>query len=73
MKEKPICKLTGGNGNIFNIIGRVSKTLKKAGFFDEAKEFQQKAFASKSYDDFAFKVVEYQKSVVFFLYFEGQK
>lgn len=50
-KQKPRCELIGGDGNVFAIIGKVSQTLKKAGMVDKAKEFQQKAFSSKSYGE----------------------
>jgi len=49
--EKPSCKLTGEDGNVFNIIGLVSKALKKAGQREKAKEFQKRATSSKSYDE----------------------
>jgi len=49
--EKPTCKLIGEDGNVFNIIGRVSQALKRAGMKDKAEEFQKKAFASGSYDE----------------------
>jgi hypothetical protein len=49
--EKPKVKLTGEDGNVFSIIGRVSKALKKAGHEDKATEFKDKAFASDSYDE----------------------
>jgi len=49
--EKPECQLTGQDGNVFSIIGRVSKTLKKAGMPEKAKEFTEKAFKSGSYDE----------------------
>jgi hypothetical protein len=49
--EKPPCKLVGEDGNAFAIIGRVSKALKKAGMEEKAKEFRDKALASKSYDN----------------------
>jgi len=48
---KPDCKLTGTNGNVFAIIGKISKVLKKAGQKDKALEFEKKAFACASYDD----------------------
>ena len=48
---KPTCKLIGQNGNVFNIIGIVSKTLKQAGQADKAAEFTSKAFGSGSYDE----------------------
>jgi hypothetical protein len=48
---KPHAKLTGEDGNVFSIIGRVSKALKKAGQEDKAKEFTDKAFNAGSYDE----------------------
>jgi len=56
---KPICKLVGKDGNVFGIIGNVSKTLKKAGMKDEAAEFQQKAFGAGSYDEVLGLCMEY--------------
>jgi hypothetical protein len=47
---KPICKLTGEDSNVFNIIGKVSKTLKQAGMKDKAAEFAERAMSSDSYD-----------------------
>lgn len=49
--SKPKCKLIGTDGNVFAIIGAVSKALKNAGQADRAKEFTQKAMTSKSYDE----------------------
>ena len=48
--DKPTCELVGTDGNVFAIIGKVSRTLKQAGQADKAKEFTQKAFSSASYD-----------------------
>ena len=48
--NKPKCKLIGKDGNVFNIIGLVSKALKKEGMSKEADEFVKKAFSSESYD-----------------------
>ena len=47
---KPPCKLTGIDGNVFSIIGTVSKALQKAKMSDRAKEFKEKAFSAPSYD-----------------------
>jgi len=47
---KPECQLTGINGNVFNIIGTVSKTLRNAGLRDKAVEFSDKAVKQESYD-----------------------
>jgi hypothetical protein len=48
--QKPKCQLTGIDGNVFNIIGAVSKTLKRAGLRDKAEEFSSKAVQQESYD-----------------------
>ena len=49
--NKPRCKLIGEDGNVFAIIGSVSRALKEAGQQDKAVEFQQRAFKAKSYDE----------------------
>ena len=46
---KPKLKLTGTDGNVFAIVGRVSAALKSAGQPERAKEFQTRALASHSY------------------------
>lgn len=49
--EKPACEVIGGNGNVFAIIGAVSKTLKRAGLPDQAKEWSEKAMQCGSYNE----------------------
>ena len=49
--EKPTVRLVGEDGNVFNIIGRVSKALKRAGQPEKAGEFTAKAFSAGSYDE----------------------
>jgi len=49
--SKPRCHLIGTDGNIFALMGRVSKTLKKAGLKEEAKQMCDKVMASGSYDE----------------------
>ena len=44
-------RLTGEDSNVFNIIGKVSKALKRSGLRAEAEEFTGKAFKSGSYDE----------------------
>jgi len=51
MSEKPKAKLTGTDGNVFSIIGRVSSILERANQVDRAKEFVAKAFKAGSYDE----------------------
>ena len=57
--EKPVCQLTGQDGNVFNIIGLVSRELKIAGQADKAKEFTEKALKSQSYDQVLCLCMEY--------------
>ncbi len=47
---KPVCKLVGTDGNVFAIIGKVSKCLVRAGLPEQAREFKEKAFKAPSYD-----------------------
>ncbi|OHD20796.1 MAG: hypothetical protein A2Y34_07130 [Spirochaetes bacterium GWC1_27_15] len=49
--QKPKCQLTGVDGNVFVIIGTVSRALKRAGLIDQAKEFSSKAMQQESYDN----------------------
>lgn len=51
MPHKPPCKLIGTDGNVFSIIGRVKQALKKAGQEDQAREFVEKAFQVRSYNE----------------------
>jgi len=52
-------KLVGEDGNVFSIIGNVSKQLKRAGHSDLAKEFSQKAMQSSSYNEVLCLVQDY--------------
>ena len=48
--EKPTCKLTETDGNVFAIIGAVSRALRRAGQTEKITEFRNRAMASESYD-----------------------
>lgn len=48
-KVKPDCKLVGQDGNIFNLMGIASHTLKQNGTADEAKEMCGRVTKSGSY------------------------
>ncbi|NCB43394.1 MAG: hypothetical protein EOM59_12355 [Clostridia bacterium] len=39
---KPVCKLIGQNGNVFNLIGITRKTLKDHGLQQELDQFDQR-------------------------------
>ena len=41
-RKKPPCHLVGQNGNIFNLIGLASRTLRQNGMTAEAKEMQDR-------------------------------
>lgn len=57
--EKPLVKLVGEDGNIFSILGRCTKALKKVGQDKEAKELTEKVFSSSSYDEALCICMEY--------------
>ena len=44
-------QLSGLDGNIFAIVGRASKAMKRADFREEAAEMTKLVMASKSYSD----------------------
>lgn len=48
-KIKPDCELIGQDGNIFNLMGIASHTLKQNGMADEAKEMCSRVTSSGSY------------------------
>ena len=50
-KIKPKCALIGQDGNIFNLMGIASRTLKKYNMKEEAKEMIDRITSSKSYDE----------------------
>ncbi|OIJ13534.1 hypothetical protein BKP37_09595 [Anaerobacillus alkalilacustris] len=56
---KPTCKLVGEDGNIFSILGRVSRALKENGKADEAKEVIEQVMLSGSYDEALQIMMEY--------------
>jgi len=48
--KKPKCKLLGEDGNAFLVIGKVSSTLKKAGYKDLVEQYRKEAM-SGDYDN----------------------
>ena len=49
VKQKPDCELIGQDGNIFNLMGIASHTLKQNGMADEAKEMCSRVTSSGSF------------------------
>lgn len=58
-KIKPDCQLIGQDGNIFNLMGIASNTLKKNGMREEAKEMQERITSSGSYNEALCIIGEY--------------
>ena len=50
-KIKPKCPLIGADGNIFNLMGIASQTLKRNGMAEEAQEMRSRITSSGSYDE----------------------
>lgn len=59
MSEKPKMELVGHDGNIFSIMGRASRLLKRAGMREEADEMFKRVTSSGSYDEALRIVSEY--------------
>ena len=49
--QKPDCPLIGEDGNIFNLMGIASRTLREHGMGEQAKEMSERIRASGSYDE----------------------
>ena len=52
-------QLTGTDGNIFAIIGRVREALRRNGRSDLIKEFTDYITSSSSYEEALYRVMEY--------------
>lgn len=57
--SKPQVKLTGQDGNVFNLIGVAANALRKAGQPDQAKEMTDRVFSASSYDEALQIICEY--------------
>ena len=56
---KPKCKLIGQDGNIFNLIGIASRSLRHAGLADKAKEMSEKVTHCGSYTEALSIIMDY--------------
>ncbi len=58
--NKPTCKLIGEDGNIFNLMGIASRTLKRAGLPEQAKEMYNRITNdAENYDEALCIIMEY--------------
>lgn len=48
---KPECSLLGKDGNIFNLVGIASRTLKENDLGEKAREMWERVMESGSYDE----------------------
>ena len=63
-EERPKAKMIGEDGNIFNLMGIASRTLKSAGYEEKANEmFERITFNAKSYDEALNIISEYVEPV----------
>ena len=59
-KEKPKCALIGQDGNIFNLMGIASRTLRNNDMEEDAKEMVEKIeTTAKSYDEALCIIADY--------------
>lgn len=56
---KPKCKLIGEDGNIFNLLAIVHRTLRANGMEKEWQECQSRVYKAQSYDEALFIIQEY--------------
>lgn len=59
ISKKPKCPLIGQDGNIFNLMGIASKTLKRNGMSNDAKEMCDRITSPGSYDEALSIIDEY--------------
>lgn len=57
--EKPVVKLIGEDGNIFNLLGICIRALKKNGQRDLVPEMVEKVTSSNSYEDALAVLLDY--------------
>ena len=57
--KRPKCLIIGTDGNIFNIMGIASKTLKRSNMTEESKEMTERVTSSGSYEEALGIIMEY--------------
>ena len=62
-KKKPKCKLIGEDGNIFNLIGIASRTLKRNGLKEECEEMIERIEKSHRYSEALMIIEDYVEIV----------
>ena len=62
-RRKPKCKLIGEDGNIFNLMGIASRTLKRNGLKAECEEMVERIENSHSYSEALLIIEDYVEIV----------
>jgi len=57
--EKPTIQVVGEDGNVFLVLGKASKALKRANEWEKAEEMAKRVTDSGSYDDALTIIQEY--------------
>lgn len=57
--KRPKCPIIGADGNIFNVMGAASKTLKSSGMSEEAREMCSRVTSSGCYEEALGIIMEY--------------
>ena len=50
-KEKPIVKITGDDSNVFFVLGKCTKALRREGQTEQAEKLTQEVFKSHSFEE----------------------
>ena len=60
-KKKPACQLSGEDGNIYMVLARAQRALRKAGMKEEANELRERIFKgdAHNYDEALAIIQEY--------------
>ena len=61
--KKPVCKLIGEDGNIFNLLAIARRALLEDDLIPEANEMRDRVMASKSYNEALAIISEYVEIV----------
>ena len=58
-RKRPMCPIIGADGNIFNLLGIASRTLKNNGMADESAEMYDRVTSSGSYNEALCIITDY--------------
>ena len=61
-RPKPEVELSTCDGNVFMLLGRCTKALKRAGLGEAAEELANRVMACKSYDEALQTMMQYVKA-----------